>query len=222
MKSDLLPYHRFPSVSSLTIDSIPRQNISFNLKLTSSLNVILSQLVTLVLSAYIDQPRSRLTIIFQSTPSLRNLTTRKYPVLDHIKSINNREMMSQIRSLDLHEELHGKNDVPWLCEAFPNVEHLYVHVSSVKYMRTICIRLQFNLMTVHFHCSSIAYTKIRLEKTKVSLLNWLHKQQWHFTFHSENELIAFWLSTRRIKGWWDKKRRLSLTSNDQNSKRKKN
>jgi hypothetical protein len=115
--------------------------------------VILSQLVTFVLSAYIDQPRLK------------------------------------------------KNDILCLCEAFPYVEHLYVNVSSAKYMR-----LQFNLTTVHFLCSSIEYIKVKREKTKVSLLNWLHGQQWHFTFHSENALIAFSLSNRWMKEWWDKKR----------------
>ncbi len=184
--------------------------------------MILSQLVTLVLSAYINQPRSRLSSIFERTPSLRNLITRKYLVLDHIKAINNREMMSRIRLLNFHEQLHQKSDILWLCEAFPNVEHLYVRISRVAHMRTLCLGLQFNLATVHFHCSSIARDTVRLEKTKVSLLNWLHEQQWKFSFHSENELIAFWLSSRQTKGWWNRKRRHSLISNDQISKRIKN
>ena len=201
----------------MEIESIRGQYMSFTRQLTSSLNVILSQLVSLVLSTDIDQ--HTLSIIFKNTLSLRNLTTRVYPVLNHIKSINNREMMNRICSLDLHEEIYVKSDVIWLCEAFPHVEHLYINVSSIAHMRTICSRLQFTLTTMHFLCASIAHTNVQLRRTKFNLLNWVQQQQWNFTFHSDEASISFWLGNRQQKGWWAKKRRFSLPLNDQKTKR---
>ena len=191
----------------------------FSRKITASLNVVLSQLVKLVLSAHISQ--RTLAIIFQETSSLRHLITHGYFVLNHLKSIDNREMMCRIRTLALEEELWQESDVLWLCEAFQHVECLSVNVSTIKFMRTICSRLQFSLTTVHFLRSCIANNEVKLEKTKVNLLKWLHKQQWNFTFHTENALISFWLSNRKMKGWWNKKRRFSLPSNEQRPKRVK-
>jgi hypothetical protein len=48
--------------------------------------------VKLILSAHIGP--HVLSIIFQQTSSLHDLTTREYPVLNHLKSINNKEMMT--------------------------------------------------------------------------------------------------------------------------------
>ena len=86
-------------------------------------------------------------------------------------------MMNRIRSLSSHEVLREQSDVIWLCKAFQHVEHLSVNVSTIQRMCTICSRLQCNLTTVQFLCLSIAHTKVRLDNTKVSFLNWLDSKQ---------------------------------------------